>query len=189
MSLSPVTPIDAFPVTLEEVKAHLRVDGDDENLLISALIAAAVEHIDGRDGWLGRAILTQEWELRLDGFPKEIQVPLPPLQAVSSIKYIDTEGVEQTLDPSVYKVLTGETAKVVLDYNQSWPWTRDELESVRIQFTAGYGGATDVPSPIKAAILLHIGTLYRDREATGQAQSELPMAYGALLAPYRVWSA
>lgn len=188
MTLYLITASAAVTVSLAEAKSHLRVDGTDEDLLINSLISAATSHIDGRDGLLGRALVTQTWELRLDGFEREIQIPLPPLQSVTSIKYTDIDGNEQTIDPSVYRVLTGEKSKVLLGFDKSWPSVRDEAECVRIRFVAGYGDTgADVPATIKSAILLHVGTLYRDREATGEAQNELPMAYSALLAPLRVW--
>lgn len=187
MSLNLITAASADPVSLDEAKAHLRVDGAAEDLLIGSLIKSVTGYIDGKYGFLARSLMTQTWELRIDAFEREIKLPLPPLQSVASIKYTDVNGAEQTIDPSVYRVLTGDKSTVLLAFNQCWPAPRQEAEAVRIRFVSGYGTAADVPAPIKAALLLHIGTLYRDREATGQAQVELPMAYGSLLAPYRIW--
>lgn len=182
MTLVLINAPEDLPVTLDEAKTHLRVDGTDENDLITALIQSAVSHMDC--GWIGRALMTQTWELRIDRFSDEITIPYPPLQSVDSVKYIDENGVEQTLSTDVYRVLLGEPAKISLKYGKSWPSTRDELQAVRITFTAGY---ETLPAPLKSALLLHIGTLYRDREATGQQQVELPMAYEALLLPFKVY--
>lgn len=52
-------------------------------------------------------------------------------------------------------------------------------------FTAGYGDAADVPAGIKAAILLHVGTLYEYRETMAERVSPT-MAYEALISPHRV---
>ncbi len=53
-----------------------------------------------------------------------------------------------------------------------------------VQFVAGYEDG--IPAPIKAAILLHIGTLYQNREQ--DADKWVPTrAYEALLTPYRRW--
>jgi len=189
MSLTLVTAPTAEPVSLTEAKAHLRVTGSDEDTLITAMIAATRQNLDGRDGWLGRALMTQTWELRLDRFPASITVPLPPLQTVDSVKYIDGDGAEQTLDPSLYQVVAGEPARIVPAYGQTWPSTRCQPDSVWVRFTAGYGDADDVPAPIKAAILLNVGTLYRDRETVniGNIVAELPTV-SLLLSPFRVWS-
>lgn len=187
MSLTIKTAPAVEPITLTEAKAHLRRDDTADDTLITSLIEAVREHADGAAGWLGRAIITQTWTLKLDAFSDQITIPLPPLQSVTSVKYIDTDGTEQTLASSVYQVVSGEPARLVLAYGQSWPSTRTEPDAVRIEFVAGYGVAVAVPETIKAALLLHLGTLYRDRESTGNAQSELPMAYNALLMPLKVW--
>lgn len=196
MPLVLITAPETEPVSLAEARLHLRLDAsgdpashpDDD--LVTALITAARQSLDGRDGWLGRALITQTWELRLDAFPAGIRLPLPPLRSVTSIKYDDADGVEQTLATDQYVVTADEPAVIVPAYGVTWPSTRAMPEAVRARFVAGYGdAAADVPAPIKAAILLHLGTLYRDRETVniGGGINEMP-AYANLLAPYRVWS-
>ena len=76
-----------------------------EDALLSGLIRAAVAQIDGRDGWLGRQLITATWRLALPAFPCGVLVvPLPPLQEITRIEYIDVTGDEQTLDASAYHV-------------------------------------------------------------------------------------
>jgi uncharacterized phiE125 gp8 family phage protein len=187
MPLRIVTPPAEEPVSLAEARAHLRVDTTEDDDQIRALIVAARQHVDGHDGWLGRALVTQTLALKLDRFPRAITVPLPPLQSVESIIYVDGSGTTQTLAEDRYTATSGEPAKIVPAYGLSWPETRSVPEAVTVTFTAGYGTAADVPAPIKAALLLHVGTLYRDRESVtvGGGANETP-AYGALLSPYRV---
>jgi hypothetical protein len=82
----------------------------------------------------------------------------------------------------------------VLVANGSWPTTIHQANAVRIRFRAGYIDAANSPPidsvdfPIKAAILLNLGNLYRNRETyvVGQAVSGLPWAAEQLLRPYRV---
>lgn len=196
MTLVPVTAPTADPVSLVEARLHLRLDASGspashpDDALVTALVKAATAAIDGRDGWLGRALMAQAWELRLDGFPASavIRLPLPPLAAVTSIKYDDADGVERTLAADQYEAGAGEPAAIVPAYGVTWPSTYPMPEAVRVRYTCGYASAALVPPGIKAAILLHVGTLYRDREsvAVGAAVNELP-AYHALLAPFRVW--
>lgn len=196
MTLSLATAPTAQPLTLTETKAHLRVDTTDEDALIDRLIAVAVADIDGADGWLNRAIMTQTWDLWLDGFPsagkRQIGVPLPTLQSVTSIIYIDIEGVTQTLATSVYDVFgVGGTqpARIAEAHGQSWPSTRRQSDAVTVRFVAGYGDATtDVPEDIRHALLLMVGHLYEHREAVAErAMHGVPMAAGALLGKHRVW--
>src|SRR5262245_61208300 len=106
-SLRIITPPDVQPLTLAETKEHLRVDITDEDTLIGLHIEAATSFIEK---FLGRALVTQTWEMAIDQFPtdgkKTIAIPLPPLQSVTSIKYDDTGNVERTLSGSGYMVDT-----------------------------------------------------------------------------------
>lgn len=176
-------------VTLAEAKTHLNVQHDDDDAFIQSLISSATKNIDGGDGWLGRALVTQEWEMRLDGFLSEIRIPLPPLISIDSVKYIDTDGAEQTLAGSAYETVTGGAWCSYLRpvYGTVWPAVRCERGAVRIAFTAGYGDAADVPEPIKHAVKLMAAHWYRQRETVAIDQHyEVPLAANALLAPYRV---
>lgn len=187
------------PLSLVEARLHLRLDASGspethpDDALVSSLIKAARQHIDGKDGWLNRALITQTWELVMDKFPSnEIRIPLPPLQSVTSIKYDDVDGVEQTIDSSDYIVDSdSEPGWIVPVSDTPWPSTMDTIKAVRIRFVAGYGDeGADVPEPIRAGMLLMIGTWYENRQSVivGTGATELPMAVDALLATYRVWS-
>ena len=147
-----VTAPPAEPVTLAEQKAHMRVDFDADDTLIEALIKTARQHLDGPDGWLGRALVQQTWDMRLDGFPLissggEIRIPLAPLISVDQITYRDPDGQTQTLASSVYQVVDGgsQRAFVTLEPNQAWPGTQDRHDAVTVRFTAGYAPSEDSP--------------------------------------------
>jgi uncharacterized phiE125 gp8 family phage protein len=196
MSLVLITAPAVEPITLVEARAHLRITADGsppthaDDDYVTALIQAARQHLDGKDGWLNRALITQTWELVLDEFPdQEIRIPLPPLQSITSIKYDDADGVEQTVDPANYVVDTkAQPGWVVPVSTYSWPSTMDTINAVRVRFAAGYGAAgTNVPMPIRQAMLLLVGAWYQSRESVviGTIVNELPMAVDALLAPYR----
>lgn len=179
------------PVTLSEATAHCRVDGGDEDFLFSnILIPAAREAAEHRTG---RVLVTQRWELTLDAFPlAAIEVPRPPLQTVQRLRYIDPEGAEQILAEGAYSVHTSALIGLIAPAPATrWPATRDQLEAVTIEFTAGYGDASDVPAGLKAWMLLAIGTLYERRESLAQGQVvELPGGFWErLLDPYIVWGA
>jgi uncharacterized phiE125 gp8 family phage protein len=191
MWLNQTTAPTETPISLDEAKAHLRVLHANDDATITALIAVATEKLDGRRGYLGRALLTQSWEYRLHFFPVcgVIEIPLPPLQSVESVKYIDDAGAEQTLATDQYVVDTAtHVGQIRLGYGLSWPSTRWEDYAVRIRFTAGFGDAADdVPQPIRQAILLMIGHWYVNRTDVSEANlSETPMASKYLLGAYRM---
>ena len=188
-----VTPPAADPVTLAEVKVHLRVDHDDEDDLIRVYIKAAVARLDGWAGILGQALVTQVWRQAFDRFPPggALRLPLRPAQSVDSIVHVGPAGAEQTLDASSYRLATDALGPFVsLDAAANWPSTADRPDAVRVTATYGFGDAGAVPSPLKTAILLMVGDLYAFREtaAVGVSATDIPMSttVDALIAPYRL---
>jgi uncharacterized phiE125 gp8 family phage protein len=184
------------PLTLEEAKAHLRVDVDVEDELIMALIVAAR---GAAEDYTLRALVTQTWRLTIDYcwpyveeggscFPR-IVLPRPPVASVSSISYVDLNGDTLPLAADqymVYKRDTGETA-IEPAYDVIWPDVRDVPAAITVEFVAGVASAA-VPQPIKQAMLLLIGHLYEHREAVnvGNIVNVMPLATQWLLDPYRV---
>lgn len=188
MSLKLITAPTAEPVTLLEAKDHLRVDGADEDALISVLITAARKWCEE---YTGRQFVTATWDWTMDSFCPSFVAPIPPLQSVTSIKYLDTAAVEQTLASSVYRVdAVSEPGRIALDYGQSWPSTHPVINAVTIRFVAGYGAPQAVPEPIRQAMLILIGEMYEQREESlvGTIQSSVPFGVRALLTPYKVWN-
>ena len=192
MGLKLITPSVTNAITLIEAKAHLRVVTSDDDTYIGAITAASCANAEK---WLGRALVDQTWDLYLDEFPdEEIQIPLPPLIEVVSIKYDDMAGVEQTLSPSSYYVdSASQPGWVVPAGSLSWPTTIDAINSVRVRFRAGYLDSSSppvavVPEDIRAGILLTIGSLYEHRETVvvGTISSQLPWGVENLLRPHRV---
>ena len=188
-----VTAPVAEPVSVIEAKAHLRVTDGAEDALISALITAARQSIEGRFGSLQRALMTQTWDWFLDGFPcgsAPMEVPLPPLQSVTSITYTDDAGAAQTWDASKYSVNTKSLIGLIAPaYGESYPSTRTIMNAVTVRFVAGFGAGSDVPMPIKQAMLLQIGHMYENREThiLGVSVEVLPTVKN-LLSPYGITS-
>lgn len=156
-----ITPPADAVVTLAEVKTILGITDTASDDLLTAMIGAATSQLDAASsGWLGRALRPQTWELRMSRFPSApIRLPYPPVTEVVSVKYDDADGNEQTLVLDAdYRVLgLGDAWRTVVRpvYNGSWPAARDDDESVRIRYVAGYGGSPDpMPGSIKTAIAL-----------------------------------
>jgi uncharacterized phiE125 gp8 family phage protein len=169
MRLVSVTPPSGDLIPINELRAYLRVDSS-ADAEVEEMTREVVQHLDGRDGYLGRALLTQTWEARLDDFPGEerIELPLPPLQSVGSITYTDPEGAEQTFAAAnfgLYGVGGRAPGGVYLKPDARWPRTLDVPEAVRIEFTSGYGAGADVPAPIRSAVKMLVAAAYEQREA------------------------
>lgn len=180
----------ALPFVLSELKDHLAVESDfiETDTLMNSQAASAMSHVEE---FLSRSLMPQTWQMNLDRFPGHrgvIKVPRPPLQSVTSITYIDCNGVQQTLANTEYKVDSlSEPARIVPEFDKCWPDTREEIAAVSITFVAGYVDANSVPNPIKQAILLILGSMYRDRENSAPVTlNEIPMSAKNLLYPYRI---
>lgn len=177
------------PVTLAELKAQCRVEHSAEDDLLTAYGIAARQQCESI---LERALITQTWARMLDCFPwSEIELGKPPVQAITSITYVDTAGATQTLSSSAYVLdPTGEEPGFVLPvFGYVWPPTLDTAGAVTITFTCGYGAAAAVPDAIKTWIRMRVATLYRFRESIGAGLSmqEVPSRHlDGLLDPYRV---
>jgi len=181
MSIALVTQPTKEPITLAFVKPHLNIVIDDDDLILSSYIGAARDHVEKM---LSRSLITQTWDYSIDSFADKIEIPKPPLQSVTSIKYRDENGVTQTLGSSVYDVDTGvEPGVIRLAYDQSWPSIRCVSNAITIRFVAGYGdNPGDIPFSVRQAIALFVGHLYENREATaGITMKEVPMAFESLI--------
>lgn len=152
-----------LPVSLEQVKLALDLGGgpDDNNELFD-LIPAAVDIVE-RDS--RRALLTQTWVLRLDGFQDCVELRRPPIQSVTHVKYYDTNGTLQTLATTVYDAdLTSEPGRLMLAYGQSWPATQWVSNAVIITFVAGWTTAELVPRTAWLAVMLAMRHLFNGCE-------------------------
>ena len=180
------------PIVLLEAKAHLKVETTAEDALIQGWIVAARQHVEA---YTGRALLPQDWEVRMDDFPWHcgfVDLPNPPLIQVLWAKAFDAAGAE-TLIPSTDYVVdapggdrcgparlypAGNTISPALD-----AYARGAL---RIRYRAGYASAGAVPAPLRAAMFLLIGDLFESREASQNRNMQLNPAVERLLAPYRL---
>lgn len=171
------------PVTLAEAKAQCRVDGDDDNDKLNALIAAARGHVEG---YTGTPLVSRTVTVKCDGFCDFTAFPVVPLTSVSSVSYIDGAGATQTLSTTVYEVRSdGLIASLALTADQTWP-TIQTGSRVTVTAIVGYSA---VPDAIKHAILLLIAHWFDQRSPVSEKpMSEVPHAVEALLTNHRSFS-
>lgn len=178
------------PVSLAEAKAFLRVDGEDDNAFITALIAAAREAVEN---FTGRALMPQTWRLNLCEWPtcsRIIRLDRSPLATVTSVKYYPADGTAQaTLDAGAYQVLTDPLPGfIALKSTETWPALFDRPDAVEIVFTAGHATALLVPQLLRSAMLLQLSHLYENRGPLniGNIVNELPYSLKYILESHRV---
>jgi len=169
-------PPEAEPVTLDEVKAQLRITFDDDDALLGRLITAARDHVEK---YCGTTLATQTIALRCDGFHDFARLPVAPVQSVASVKYIDTDGQENTLPTDTYELRAdGLEASIARRYGQHWPAIQ---RGSRITVTA-VAGYSSVPPAVRHAMLLFIAEAYENRENAPQGGWS---AMDSLLSNYR----
>lgn len=176
------------PVSLDEAKLHLRVDGTEEDDYIAGLIKAAREscELEAR-----RAFVTRTLDLSIPCWPDYVLgLPLPPLVSVTSISYTDADGNVSTVSTSTYAVNTNvEPGLLIRKPSASWPSVNlMPGPSIVVRYVAGFGTAADVPAVYKQAMLMTIGHMYENRESVivGTIATKLPDAVSKLLSMDRV---
>lgn len=173
------------PISLQLAKDHLRVQVDDDNDYIAALIVAARQMAEGK---LNRTLARRSRTAVYDGWGDGMALPNPPLVSVDAVRYFDMTGASQTLPVEDYLVNAhAEPARITRRYGSRWPTVAPQAGAVLVEYTAGYD---TVPAPIIQWMLLAIGTMYNNRESIvngtiSQALGDEFVKY--LLQPYMVY--
>ena len=171
------TGTDILP--LSTAKEFLRVDSSDEDVTITALIDAAVQHCQD---YTNRHFVVSNFNLYLDDF-YNCSFDIGPLVTVAMVQYLDGAGVSQTLPSAKYWAdVARDPGRIKFD---SPPDTYDDaFNVVTINGTIG-----EVPKPpIVHAIKMLVAHYYENRRAAvvGTLTSEMPLGVSALLNPYRI---
>lgn len=179
---------DFEPITLAEAKAHLRIDGSEEDALINSLIITSRLHVEAA---LGLALITQSWSYFIDRWPRgrSVVLPLKPVQAVSQVRVWAADGSSQIIPAASYLLDgPGSPPRLVWHGAASPPVPGRLANGIEIGLEAGYGGAAaDVPAPLRQALLLLVAHWYEFRAPVeiGASDVEVPHMVSTLLAPYR----
>jgi uncharacterized phiE125 gp8 family phage protein len=164
---SVITSPSVEPISLTELKTFGRIDGTDEDTLITGFIEAARLACEN---YLGRALIKQKIRVYLDYWPgMEIELPRPPLVSVEGVYTVDEDDVLTLYENTNYFVVdTLDPAKLVIKNGCTPPSNTDRYTAgYLIDFWAGYGDAsTDVPALIKEGMKLWVMQIYEQRTLT-----------------------
>ncbi len=158
------------PITLEQAKASMSVLHSDDDDLIEDLIDAVVDYLDGPE--LGRCLINQTWQADFSAWDStgRLRLPWGNVQSITSVKYLDTDGAEQTVTSTDYAAMlddSGPYVQMIASYvGPGLSTNRDD--GVRVTYVAGYGATADtVPASIRAAIRIMVADLYDNRSSVG----------------------
>jgi len=145
----------SLPISVDDVKSALRVDGDDNDAEIERLIKAAVAHYEGWSGVLGIAILEQTWRQEFGRFEDRMCLKVGPVSSIASIKYRNEQGQIATVAADNYTLKhdAGGQAYVRFDRGFTAPVDLYEDAPVSIEYVAGW---EEVPADIQTAIILFV---------------------------------
>jgi len=169
-----ITPPATEPVTVDELKSHLRLNDDSEDDLLSAFITTARIMFEEATG---RAVVSTEYRQHVPILAAPVYLMKYPVISVDSVKYYDQDGTLQTANSSTYHADTiSIPATIRFD---SYPTTSSTISPVAyVEFTAGWA---TVPEPVKLAIKLLAGHYYQNREAYTETDlDELPKGFRAV---------
>lgn len=178
------------PITVAEAKQWLNIDYDDQDTVIASIIKAARLKIEKR---CGISIALKQYEIKAASF-EGIALQNPPIVSVDAVKYLDTDGVEQTVPPSDYVLMDDAYAPYLFPV-VDWPSTAQRPDAVRVTYTSGIdiedSPPDEVPDDLLQAMRLLIGHFAENREEvlltpTRQELEHLPEGAMSLIAPYIV---
>lgn len=186
MTYALLVPPAAEALTLADVKAHLRLDGTEEDTALAQLIATAREHLERETGL---CLIEQKLRLYLDRWPGDgvIQIARGPVQAIDAVTVYGADGTAS--HPSLQDHLLDGKMRPARLWLRDPPVPGRAMNGIEIDFTAGYGQAgTDVPDPLKRAMLTHIAMMFAHRGALSPEQQPgaVPDGYDRLVAPFRL---
>jgi uncharacterized phiE125 gp8 family phage protein len=194
VTVSPAT----LPLTINEVKEHLRLDKDvtTENALLKILITAATEYAEK---YTKRDFITRTYETLRDCFGNSLEIRRSPIQSVTKVEYLQ-DGVLVAVSTDVYFLAISNTfPHLTLKESQSWPTDEDLQEQVvKITFKSGYGNTSStVPDSLREGLMQHVAAMYENRgdcdsrvsgTSVSMAQKFLPVDAQLIYDMYRIRS-
>lgn len=203
-----ITRATSEPVTLAEVKTHMRVTDDDSDKFIIPLITQAREILESLSGI---CFLNQTWSMTMDDWGPRIDEPWwegtrqgyigdlsgsitsveivkYPLNSVTSVTVYDGAGNATVADLSVVFDIDTESkrGRISLKQGQTWPVALRRTNAITIVYVAGYGASPDdVPQPLKLAINSLVAFLFSHRGNCGMHDAYNQSGAADILRLYR----
>lgn len=188
MSFVMTSPPAIEPVTLAEAKAHLRVDGSSDDVLIGSLQLTSRLHLETA---LSLAMITQSWRLQLDAWPANgiVEIDLSPVQSINEVRVRVASGSTVIVPASSYVAdLATRPARLVIKDVTALQAPAPRVAGIEIDLTAGFGAtAAAVPAPLKHALLMLTAHWYEHRDPfeVGSEAARIPSAISELIQPFR----
>lgn len=155
------------PLTLAEVKSHLRLADDsvDHDQYCLDAIKRARDEFEARTNII---LASGTFTMAIDDWPGKdyIELPVRPVSSITSITYTLDSGSTSTWSSASYALHNYDSMpRVLLKYNETWPSNRGYYGDIIITFVAGYANRGAIPQGIKHALLVDIDRRFEKRGA------------------------
>lgn len=156
------------PFDLDFVKNYLKVDGSEDDALITRLIKGARS---AAEVFLNMALLEQTIQEQIGGFPgywrrnplRAITLKRGPAISVDSISYYDTDGNQQSFNGYSLRQSQASLPVIAPLPDADWPETPQRIDAVTIEYRAGFADADSIHPDILDAILMMVADSYDNR--------------------------
>lgn len=179
-----ITAPSDWPISIENVKAHLRQSSTWEDAYIQDRIKSAVVWAENYTGqYFAKREVKEYFKCLCDENTLSEQIVSGTVKL-----YYMLDGTYVEMSEEVYEVDTLEIpAKIYLREGQQWP----TADAVRYPYRAEYPVGSDTILPdVEQAILLKIGFLFENREDVRVSEAKNPAIRSAqvLLEHHRIWT-
>jgi uncharacterized phiE125 gp8 family phage protein len=186
MTLARITPPVGEPVTLADMKLHLRLTHTSEDALIGNLIKAAREEVEQA---AGLALISQGWRLYLDEWPGSgiVLLQRAPMISLDAVTVFNAAGSPASLPLSGF-VFDRASRPARLAPKDTVMTPGRALNGIEIDFTAGFGATgAEAPDGLKRAIMLLAAHWYEHRgpDAFDRESAPWPPSFERIIARYR----
>jgi uncharacterized phiE125 gp8 family phage protein len=159
------------PVTLAEALTQCHADAGVEDDWFEARIRAGRQKVED---YVKLSLMPQTWVLLVSGdIPNRIYLPRSPVQDIESVT------IQGDATASAEKVLP---LALINDIVPAWLILPDLNGLLRIEYRAGCNTPSDIPQPLKDAILLYVSHSYENRAG----EADIPKAFYDLIEGYRL---
>ncbi|GHC69332.1 head-tail connector protein [Limoniibacter endophyticus] len=167
-------------LTLADLKAHLRLGHDSEDLYLEGFIDAAIEEVELATGC---ALVEQPWRLTADDMPRfgQFTFKVWPLRSIETVTIYDRDGNAFSLGAADWK-LSAETrpARFVVDGGAR------KAAAIEIDFIAGFGeSAEEMPGLLRQAMLNLCAYWYEHRASLKGEAKGYPDSFVRLVSKFR----
>jgi len=177
-------------VDLDDLKLTMRIDGNDENTALNALLEACEQKVEG---WCGRKLVNQSLTVWYDYPPLGpiLELPYSPASAVGIVSTYAEDDTETTFSSDSYITdLIGNPPRLILRDGYSWPTSLRAANALTVAYTAGYGDTyEEVPAGIREALKLLVIHFYEGKDRQKDMKrfmsiEDAPNGVASLLSPH-----